>query len=172
VTSLVAGLRPRASRPAAVLVALVVVVTALAVATGVLFAKWQSARAAGSARTAAVAAAKQKVPALLSYAYQTFATDLARAEADTTPQFRATYGKLMTGHVEPTAMQDHVVTQASVSASSVVDSGPGTVTLLMFLSQQTKTDAKQESVLNDTAVQVTMSDVNGTWLVSGLTPKS
>jgi len=155
-----------------VLVALVVVVIALAVATAVLFARWQSARAADSARTAAVAAAKQKVPELLSYGYQTFSVDLARAEADTTGQFRATYGKLMTGQVEPTAMQNHVVTQASVSASSVVDSGSSSVTLLMFLSQQTKTDAKQESVLNDTAVQVTMSDVNGTWLVSNLTPKS
>lgn len=164
--------RPAVSRSAAAIAALIVVVAVLAVATGVLFIRVRSGQAAGSARTAAVAAAKQRVPHLLSYSYQSFRSDLGRAEADTTGGFRATYAKLMTGQVEPVAMQNHVVSQASVSGASVIGAGPGTATLLLFVSEQTKTDAKAEPVLNDTAVRVTMREVNGSWLVAGLTPRS
>jgi Mce-associated membrane protein len=119
-----------------------------------------------------VAAAKQQVPALLSYSYQTFRTDLARAEADTTGPFRATYTNLMTSQIEPAAMQNHVVTQTSVTGASVIDAAPGNATLLLFVSVQTKTDAKAEAVLNETAVRVTMRDVGGAWLIAGLTPRS
>lgn len=159
-------------RPSLPVVILSVVVVLLAVGTGVLFFQWQSAQATVSARSAAMTAAKQKVPALLSYSYTSFGTDLAQAEADTTPQFRGTYGNLMTGQIEQAAKKNQVVTQATVSDTSVISARPGTATLLMFLSQQTKTSAKQESVLNDTAVQVVMRQVNGAWLVDNLLPRS
>jgi Mce-associated membrane protein len=156
-----------ASRSAVVLAALIIVVVGLAVSTGVLFVQVRSSQDAQSAGTASVAAAKQRVPALLSYSYQTFRSSLARAEADTTGTFHGTYANLMTGQVEPVAMQNHVITQTSVSGASVISEAPGTTTLLVFLSEQTKTDAKAEAVLNDTAVQV-----NGSWLIAGLTPRS
>jgi Mce-associated membrane protein len=159
-------------RPSLAALILSVVVVVLAVATGVLFFRWQSAQATVNARSAAVTAAKQKVPALLSYSYTSFGSDLAQAEADTTAQFRGTYGNLMTGQVEQAAKRNQVVTQATVSGTSVISAQPGTATLLMFLSQQTKTSAKQESVLNDTAVQVVMRQVNGNWLVDNLLPRS
>ena len=153
-------------------VILAVVVVVLAAATGWLFFQWQSDQAANNARTAAVTAARQDVPALLSYSFSSFSTDLATAEADTTAQFRNTYGNLMTGQIESTAKKDQVVTQATVSSASVVTAQPGSATLLLFLSQQTKTKAKQESVLNDTAVRVEMKKANGKWLVDSLVPRS
>ncbi|HEX6521037.1 MAG TPA: hypothetical protein VF070_13665 [Streptosporangiaceae bacterium] len=159
-------------RPSLSVVILSVVIVVLAVGTGVLFFQWQSAQATVNARSAAVTAARQKVPALLSYSYTSFSSDLAQAEANTTTQFRDTYGNLMTGQIEQAAKQNKVVTQATVSGTSVISAQPGTATLLMFLSQQTKTSAKQESVLNDTAVQVVMRQVNGTWLVDNLLPRS
>jgi hypothetical protein len=167
-----AAWRPRWSRSAVVLAALIIVVAGLATATGVLLLRWRSSQAAQDAGTASVAAAKQEVPVLLSYSYQAFRTDLARAQADTTGEFRATYMKLMSGQVGPAAMDNHVVTQASVAGAAVIDAEPGTATLLLFLSEQTTTGAKQEAVLNDTAVRVTMREVHGTWLVAGLVPRS
>ena len=163
---------PSRRRVSPAVIVLVVVIIALAVATGILFVRWQSARAVDSARSAAVSAADKTVPTLLSYSYQTFGADLAKAEANTTPQFRTTYAKLMSSQVESVAKQDHVVTQATVSGTAVESAQSGSATLLLFVSQQTKTSAKSESVLNDTAVRVTMQDVNGTWLVSDLTPSS
>ena len=153
-------------------IALVPVVLVLAVATVILFLRWQSGKAADNGRAAAVTAANQDVPALLSYSYQSFGAALSKAKADTTPQFGATYGKLMSGQVQSQATKDQVVTQATVSGTAVESSGGGGVTLLMFLNQQTKTNAKAQAVLNDTAVRVTMQDVNGTWLVGNLTPSS
>jgi Mce-associated membrane protein len=172
VTAAAVARRPRLSRSAVLLAALIIVVAGLAAATGVLSVRLRSSQAAQDARTASLAAARQKVPALLSYSYQTFRADLARAEADTSGGFRATYRKLMSGQVEPAAMASHVVTQVTVSGVSVISAGPGSATLLLFLSEQTKTDARQEPVLNDTAVRVTMREVNGTWLVTGLVPRS
>ncbi|MGH3167683.1 MAG: hypothetical protein ACRDN0_17565 [Trebonia sp.] len=163
--------RDRRPVPLAV-IALVPVVLVLAVATVILFLRWQSGKAADSARTAAITAAGQKVPALLSYSYQSFGTALTKAKADTTPQFGVTYTKLMSSQVQPEAKKDSVVTQATVSGTAVESTGSGSATLLMFLSQQTKTSAKAQAVLNDTAVRVTMQDVNGTWLVANLTPSS
>jgi Mce-associated membrane protein len=159
----------RVSRSAVILAVVVVV---MAAAAGYLFFQWQTDQSANAARTAAVTAAKKDVPELLSYSYSAFSTDLATAEADTTAQFRNTYGNLMTGQIESVAKKNQVVTQATVSSASVVTAQPGSATLLLFLSQQTKTNAKQESVLNDTAVRVVMQKVNGTWLVDSLVPRS
>lgn len=167
-----AARQPRGPGSAVVPAALLIVVVGLAAATGVLFARVRSGQAAQDARTASVAAARHEVPALLSYSYQGFRADLRRAAADTAGEFRATYLRLMTGQVEPAAIAGHVVTQASVSGASVITAGPGTATLLLFLNEQTRTDARQEAVLNDTAVRVTMREVNGTWLVAGLIPRS
>lgn len=167
-----AGWRGGRSRSAVVLAVLIIVVAALAVAAAVLFIRVRSSQAGQDARSGSMAAAKQQVPALLSYSYLTFGSDLARAQADTTGPFRATYTKLMTSEVGPTAKLNHVVTQTSVSAASVIDAGNGSATLLLFVSEQTKTAARQEAVLNENAVRVTMRVVNGNWLVAGLTPRS
>jgi len=151
---------------------LAIVVAGLAAATGMLAARARSGQAAQAARPAAVAAAKREVPALLSYSYQTFRADLSRAGAGTTGRFRSTYRALMSSQVGPAARHAHVVTQASVAGASVISASPVTATLLLFLSEQTRTDARAEAVLNDTAVRVRMRKVNGTWLVAGLVPRS
>ena len=168
----VAARRPQTARPTVALAALVIVVAALAVAAGVLALRVRASQAAQAARTASVTAAEREVPALLSYSYQSFSGNLAHAAAYTTGAFRSQYLRLMSSQVEQRAMANHVVTQASVSAASVVDAQPGRATLLLFLSEQTKTDAKQQAILNDTAVRVTMREVNGTWLIAGLVPRS
>lgn len=165
----IAGRRPR--RASKTVVILTAVIVALAVAAGGLGYYWQmQQQAANDARTSATTAAETDVPALLSYTFSTFSSDLAKAEADTTSHFRSTYANLMTSQIEATAKANQVVTEATVSASSVITAQPDSVTLLMFLNQQTKTKAKAESVLNDTAVRVVMRKVNGTWLVDNLTP--
>ncbi len=171
-TAAVAAPRPRTSRSAVVLAALTIVVVALAVAAGVLTVRVRAAQAAQAERTASVAAAEREVPALLSYSYQSFGAHLASVQGDTTGGFRTRYLQLMSGEVQRVALANHVVTQAAVSAVSVADAQPGSATLLLFINEQTRTDAKQEPVLNDTAVRVTMQEVNGTWLVASLVPRS
>jgi Mce-associated membrane protein len=142
----------------------------LAVATGVLAFFWMNGNGADTARTNAVSAAETDVPELLSYSSATFSSDLAKAEAATTPQFRSTYEKLMTSQIEPSAKAHQVVTSSTVSAAAVVNAQPKSAALLLFLNQQTKTATKAEPVLNSIAVQVEMTNVNGTWLVAGMTP--
>lgn len=153
-------------------VILAVVVVALIVADIVLLLAWQSQQAVSNARTAAVAAANEKVPTLLSYSYSSFGTALTHARANVTDRFWSSYGHLMTSRIEPAAKKDEVVAQATVTSTSVVAAQPGTVTLLMILDEQTKTSLRAESVLNNTAVHVVMRQVNGTWLVDSLLPRT
>lgn len=159
-------------RPSVTVAVLTIVVVALAVATILLLFRWHSDQTTSSAQSDASAAAAKDVPALLSYQSQTLAADIAKAKADCTPQFANAYGQAMASQVEQTATKNHVDTETTVSDTSVVNSSPSNVTLLVFISSQTKTDAKAESVLNDTAVKVTMQKVGGTWLVSNLVPES
>lgn len=142
----------------------------LLVATAVLAFIYVQQEQDNSASTDATNAATTDVPELLSYTFSSFSTDLAKAEAVTTPTFRSTYSKLMTTQIEGPAQQNQVVTSAAVTNSSVISASGSKVTLLMFLSQQTKTKAKAESVLNDNAVRVTMRKEGGRWLVDDVTP--
>jgi Mce-associated membrane protein len=179
VTAFTARLRRRASRPGRALprpsvtvAVLTIVVIALAVATILLLFQWHGDQTTSNAESGASAAAAKDVPALLSYESQTIAADIAKAKADCTPQFASTYGQAMASQVKQTAAKNHVDTETTVSDTSVASSASGKVTLLVFISSQTKTDAKAESVLNDTAVKVTMQKVGGAWLVSNLVPES
>lgn len=142
----------------------------LLIATAVLAFIYVQQEQASNARTDATTAATTDVPELLSYTFSSFSTDLAKAESVTTPTFRKTYSQLMTSQIEGPAKQNQVVTSAAVTNSSVISSSTSKVTLLMFLSQQTKTKAKAESVLNDNAVRVTMRKEGGQWLVDDVTP--
>lgn len=142
----------------------------LLVATAALAFLYVREQQASSARNDATSAATTDVPELLSYTFSSFSTDLSKAEAVTTPSFRSTYSKLMTSEIEGPAKQNQVVTSSAVSNSSVISSSGSRVTLLLFLSQQTKTKAKAESVLNDNAVRVVMVKQGGQWLVDNVTP--
>lgn len=171
-TAAVAVRRPAVSRASAAVAALAVAVAGLAVATAVLLLQLRASEAAQAARTASVVAARQEVPALLSYSYQTFRAGVQQAAAGTTGTFRATYLNLMSRKVGPAALARHVTARAAVTGASVISAGPSQTRLLLFLSEQTSTAAKQEPVLNDTAVRVTMREVAGRWLVAGLLPRS
>ncbi|GAA4689208.1 hypothetical protein GCM10023215_26730 [Pseudonocardia yuanmonensis] len=124
-----------------------------------------------SARGAASAAAEEKVTALLSYDYRTIQNDQGDRGAMVTGQFKDDYASLIADIVGPAASQQQLTTRSSVVSSSVVGTdGTDQVTLLMFLNQTTQSAAKPDPTLSGSRIRVTMQEVDGTWLVSELTP--
>jgi Mce-associated membrane protein len=123
------------------------------------------------ARTAAVAAGEEKVVDLLSYDYRSIATDQDTRTALLTGQFKDDYGSLLRDVVAPAAAQQQLTTQTTVVSSSIVRTdGTDSVTMLLFLNQTTQSSAKPDPTLSGSRLRVTMQEVDGSWLVSEMTP--
>ncbi|GAB2977584.1 hypothetical protein [Nocardioides montaniterrae] len=144
------------------------VLLALAAAT-TTFLGARAARATADARTDALAAAKTRVPALLSYRVSSLASDLAVANRQTTGSFATDYAKILSGVVKPTASKNGISTDAEVSSAGVVAGDANKVVVLMFLTQTTTNRAQRQSV-SGSRVEVTMQHAGGTWKIAGLKP--
>jgi Mce-associated membrane protein len=150
------------------LVALGAVLVALALAA---FVSLQSQRAAATsdARTDALAAAKARVPDLLSYDKDTLDEDLDRALDQTTGSFADDYEQILTEVVGPTAKRRGISTSASISAAGVVSGDRDEVVVLLFLTQTTTAKGDRSSV-SGSRVEVTMERAGDEWKIAGLTP--
>lgn len=154
---------------------LVVVVLALAIAaagigTGLLYRQHLALSEVDSARRAALDAAKQKAVEVLSYDYRNWDKDLAAAKADLTGQFKQDFGTLAAQLVGPTAKAKSVVTEASVSAASVIRADADQVVVLLFINQQTGSSERKRGQVNASRVRVTLDNVDGAWLISNMEP--
>lgn len=157
------------TRRTSALTAAVAVVAAL-VAVNVWLALTRSDDdAAESARLAAVASARQRIPAMLSYDYRTIDHYLAVGPANTTGRFRTDFTQLVATVIAPAANREHVVTSTAVRAIGVTSAGADRVVLLVLLDQTTsnKTAAHRHDASRD---RVTMVHSGGSWLIGELTP--
>jgi hypothetical protein len=134
-----------------------------------------TANAAGSLLSAtnqgAVAAAKSEVHSILSYDYRSISTDIARAKLDTTGVFAHQYASTASQLLSE-AQQVKAIVQATVGSSGVVSTAPNEVVVLLFVDQasvrQTPGQKTPTTRIDQSRVRVTMSHVNGKWLVSDL----
>lgn len=121
------------------------------------------------ARTDALAAARSRVPALLSYKSSTLDDDLDRALAQTTGSFTDDYGQILTDVVKPTAKRRGISTEASISAAGVVSGDRDEVVVLLFLTQTTTAKGDRSSV-SGSRVEVTLKRSGDDWKIAGLQP--
>jgi hypothetical protein len=146
--------------------ALVLVAAAAAVFFGL---QAHHAKADAEARADALAAAQKRVPTLLSYDSATLDEDLANAEAQTTGDFAADYGKILDDVVKPQAKARKISTTATVTAAGVVRGDTDEVVVLIFLTQTT-TSGKDGTTIAGSRVEVTMAPVGSDWKIASLKP--
>jgi len=148
-----------------------VVALSLALLALAVFTDLQAHLSAGTvdARTDALAAAKTRVPELLSYRSGTLDQDFDRALDQTTGSFTDDYRKILTDVVEPTAKRRGISTEASVSAAGVVSGDRDQVVVLVFLTQTT-TAAGDRSSVSGSRVEVTLQRTGDDWKIAGLKP--
>lgn len=157
---------PTSSRGRLVVAVVLMLAFGAAVFTGL---QAREATAAADARSDALAAAKSRVPDLLSYENATLEDDLARALDQTTGSFADDYGTILTDVVTPTATERKISTSASVSAAGVVRGDRDEVVVLLFLTQTT-TAADAGTSVSGSRVEVTMTRDGTTWKIAGLKP--
>jgi Mce-associated membrane protein len=152
----------------AVTTSLGVLAVALLVVTAVMSARFVGHERTQNARAAGLAAAVELTPELLTYDYRTLAADVARAQAATTGEFAGQYRALVEQSLDPNAAQQQFVTKVQVSDSSVVSATPSEVVALLYLSQVTTSKRLTAPRLDNSGVRVTVSEVDGRWLISKL----
>lgn len=150
------------------LVAVVLVLASLALALAL---GWQAQRAGATAdaRDDALAAARTRVPLLLSYEADSLHQDLDRAVQQTTGDFADDYRTMLDDVVRSTAERRGISTTASVSAAGVVSGDRDQVVVLVFLTQTTTAKGDRSSV-SGSRVKVTMRRSGAAWKVAGLDP--
>ncbi len=136
----------------------------------------RQAGALNDARAEALAAAKERIPALLSYEAATLDADLANALSQTTGSFHDDYGKVLSDVVKPTATERGISTNAAVNAAGVVRGNKDRVVVLLFLTQTTSSAKGEDggeggSAVTGSRVEVTMKRTGDDWKIAGLDPR-
>lgn len=168
---LIGGVRswsPR--RRLAVFAILGLLIIGLGAATGVAGVRVHSNNAVADAKRSALAAANENVPKVLSYKFDTAATELEAASQLLTGAFADDYIELTKQTIIPAAQQAATVTNATVVASAVVDGSEDSVTVLLFLNQSTTSKDYPDPKLDSSRVRVELESVGDRWLISSLTP--
>jgi Mce-associated membrane protein len=153
----------------AAFVILPVIAMLLGAAAGYL--KWEdsSRRDAETARSQAVAAAKDSTVALLSYKPDTVEKDLGAARDRLTGTFLDAYTQLVNTVVIPGAKEKKISALATVPAAAPVSAKGDRAVVLLFV-DQTVTVGADAPTNTTSSVRVTLDKVGGRWLISAFDP--
>lgn len=168
--------RPERARPPARRVlrgrwtlAVLAVLTAAAVTAAVLLTvSARREQALADARTAAVEQARSAAEVVLSYSHETLDEDFAAALDLATGDFAEEYRRTSEEAVRPVATETRAVVEADVVSAGVVSSSPDRVVVLLFVNQTTTSTRLDAPRTDQNRVRMTMSRVDGRWLVSAV----
>ena len=141
--------------------------TAILVTSIVIWKAGDERRTQASREVAASSAARSIIEKLLGYDYRTFDRHTKDVSALLTWRFRNEFVQAATTLVKPLAVQNQAVVLAKVSKTSVMSTpGQADVRILVFVDQRTTSAKLERPQVDQNRVILTMSQVDGRWLVS------
>jgi Mce-associated membrane protein len=148
------------------------VVAAVALAGGLYFFQYRpNLQTNDAAAHAAIRAASDGTVAVLSYTPVTVDNDLAVAKSHLTGDFLKYFNDFGRYFVAPAVRQQGVKASASVQRAAVVELHPDSAVILLFVHQTTTSKDKPDPVLTTNSVRVTLTKVNGSWLIAKFEPE-
>ena len=146
--------------------ALLLASTAL-VTSSVLWRGAEDQRTLASNRSAAASSARAIVEKMLGYDYKTFDRHTTEVSALLTGSFKKEFVRAATDVVKPLAVQNQAVVLARASEVSVMSTPDHVgVKILAFVDQSTTSAKLERPQIDQNRVILTMSRVDGRWLVS------
>ena len=118
----------------------------------------------------AIQEASDGAVATLSYSSESIDRDFARARSHLTGEFLAYYDKFTKDIVMPTVKEKHLTQTATVIRAAVSELHPHSAVVLVFLNETTMSKDKREPLKTPSSVRITLTKVNGSWLISKLDP--
>ena len=142
----------------------------MGVAVGLFFVQYQPDRRIDDAAThRAIQAASDGAVALLSYSYESLDRDFAKAKSHLTGDFLAYYRKF-SEQIAAGAQRGQLTATAKVIRAAVSDLRPDSAVVLVFVDQTTASKQKPEPVKAASSILVTLTKVNGSWLIAKFDP--
>jgi Mce-associated membrane protein len=153
------------------IVATTLVIAAVGVAAGVYFILYRPEQRVGDAAAhRAIQAASDGAVAVLSYSYDHLNRDFNNAKSHLTGDFLAYYNKFTDDVVAPTAQKGQLTASAKVIRAAVSELHPNSAVVLVFVDQTTKSVQKKDPENTQSSVLVTLTKVNGSWLIAKFDP--
>jgi Mce-associated membrane protein len=150
--------------------AAVLVVAAMGVAVSLFFIQYRPDRQVDEAAAhQAIQAASDGAVALLSYSFDSLDRDFAAAKSHLTGNFLAYYSKF-SEQIAAGALQGQLTTTAKVIRAAVSDLHPDPAVVLVFVNQTTTSKRKPEPLEAHSSILVTLTKVNGSWLITNFDP--
>ncbi|OBA64904.1 hypothetical protein A5647_26010 [Mycobacterium sp. 1100029.7] len=153
------------------IIATTFVVACVAAAAGSYFVVYRPDQRVGDATAhRAVQVASDGAAAVLSYSYDHLDHDFTTAKSYLTGDFLAYYSKFTNEIVGPTAQQGQLTTAGKVIRAAVSDLHPDSAVVLVFVDQTTTSVKKKEPEKAQSAVLITLTKVDGSWLIAKFDP--
>ncbi|KQW46874.1 hypothetical protein ASC77_16825 [Nocardioides sp. Root1257] len=160
--------RERRVVPGWLLVGVAVLTLLVAGSAAVVAATVPSDRSVDQASTAARSAAERAIVPVLSYDAAHLDDSKAAAEGYLTGSYRKKYDELFDGIIAANAPSTGTVVTARLVSSGVVRADDDRVQVFLLVDQTRTNKAEKQPVVYKNWVTVTMENVDGDWLVSGL----
>jgi Mce-associated membrane protein len=120
---------------------------------------------------AVIKAASEGTVALLSYTPDTVDNDLAAAKSHLTGEYLRYFGDFGRYFLAPAVRQRNVKATASVVRTAMAELRPNSAVVLEFVHQTTVSKDKPEPALTTNNVRVTLSKIEGAWLITKFEPE-
>jgi Mce-associated membrane protein len=152
------------------ILATALVVATVAGAAGVFFVQYRPDQTVSDAAARqAIQAASDGSVALLSYSFDHLDRDFAAAKSHLTGNFLAFYSKF-SEQIAAGALQGQLTTTAKVIRVAISDLHPDSAVVLVFVNQTTTSKRKPEPAEVHRSIVVTLTKVNGLWLIANFDP--
>ena len=148
---------------------LAAVFVGLAGAGGALYWNRVEWRAEQLTRSELAPLAKEEIPRILGYEYQTVESSLTDAYPLLTPNFRRDFEASATGEIIPQARQRQVISQISVVGVGVAEARRTSGSVLVYMNR-TITAGAGEPLYEGNRVRVDYRKIGGKWLIDGIKP--
>jgi Mce-associated membrane protein len=113
--------------------------------------------------------AKDQVPKILGYDYQTVETSLTAAYSFLTPDFRREYEERTNKDIIPEARKQHLVSQVNVVGYGVMDAHRNSGSVMVYINQ-TYLAKDRDPLYSGVRIRVNYERLKGQWLISDIKP--
>jgi len=121
------------------------------------------------ARAALPALAKDEIPRVFAYDFQTVERSLSEAFLLLTPSYRREFERSVNAQIIPEAKKREVVVQANVVGVGVMAARRDSASVMVYMNR-TVTDKSKQPVYDGSRLRVDYQQIGGKWLINFITP--
>ena len=153
----------------AVVSLLITTFVGLAAAGGWFYWDRVETRGEQAARATLPKLAKDEIPRVFAYDFQTVERSLAEAFPLLTPSYRREFERSVNAQIIPEAKKREVVVQANVVGVGVMAAQRDSASVMVYMNR-TVTDKSKQPVYDGSRLRVDYQQIRGKWLINFITP--